>query len=72
LAGSPIFQYLLEVRNEFNRILIVKPDGVQTDILRGKIIIIDEILNMAEAIRNSERLEREHRKDLDRIEREIQ
>jgi hypothetical protein len=42
------------------------------DIIRGKIQIIDEILNMSEAIKNSERLERDFHADLERLDKELQ
>jgi hypothetical protein len=72
LRNSPIFQYLSEIRAEFNRILILKPQSVDMDIIRGKIQIIDEILNMSEAIKNSERLERDFHADLERLDKELQ
>jgi hypothetical protein len=39
------------------------------DVIRGKIQVIDEILNMAEAIKNSERIEKEYARTLQNIEK---
>jgi hypothetical protein len=72
LRSSPIFQYLSEVRAEYNRLLILKPQSVDMDIIRGKIMIIDEILGMAEAIKNSERIEKEYATVLETFDKGIQ
>jgi hypothetical protein len=69
LRNSPIFQYLSEVRQEYNRLLILKPQSVEMDIIRGKILIIDEILNMSEAIKNADRVEKQYNYTLENIEK---
>ena len=58
--------------NEFKHKLVAKVnDGKDDDILRGKIIIISELLGMAESIKNADKLEKENQEVFDRLDKEL-
>ena len=74
LKDSPLFQYLRVIRDSACRDLIINDKegpGEKADLHRGAIKLADELLGMAESIKNAEQVEKNWAKYFDQIDKEI-